>query len=548
MFVPSATHRYVRSAIQKLLSITFKARWAGSDTKHRQQGNQLWMTYRECLHVAKTVFGSEDDPMCAEFLAMVDSHIVGRKDNGKDSRRIEVMEFMHLAVVGYHHARPDEDATVTSSLKNERSAPQHYQAKHASTPASSAGLPTAPRPRTPQTVQYNPGASQPQTNYAPSSAPAKIFFTGDDTDLPGALDDFLASLQRDRLALEQMQQQFGQVADDYGEAGDDDAYYDEYKQYSDQPFTGQPQSLANYLSGSSYPAMPGAYSMGNDPDFLYSSDVAAAERRPPRHEGAGVTADGADEGEDGERSTRHRDGAGYGIGADYYAYQEQLKNEALDYERFASNLYKDTPHVQRNDDGGDSGDNGAATRFGDHEVDPETGTLGRQRIEAFGWLLFTDIVCVCAEMLIQMGQEIAYEEMGGFLDELLSSSDTAVRLPDEVLNEVREEMQIALEEKVSSTEVRCCNFPPRNSTPCFLNTRVQVNVMLDGLPPMEPSAFQQTIVSILGSEEVQNEMLSLMTLLLTYATQTLQEDSNAQGDADGNAEDSAGDNAENSEG
>lgn len=50
--------------------------------------------------------------------------------------------------------------------------------------------------------------------------------------------------------------------------------------------------------------------------------------------------------------------------------------------------------------------------------------------------------------MLQLGQEVAYEEMSDYLDELLSSSDVAVSLPDDVLNEIREEMQIALEEKV----------------------------------------------------------------------------------------------------
>ena len=47
-----------------------------------------------------------------------------------------------------------------------------------------------------------------------------------------------------------------------------------------------------------------------------------------------------------------------------------------------------------------------------------------------------------------MGQEIANEEMSEYLDELLSSSDVAASLPDEILNEIREEMQFTLEDKV----------------------------------------------------------------------------------------------------
>lgn len=57
--------------------------------------------------------------------------------------------------------------------------------------------------------------------------------------------------------------------------------------------------------------------------------------------------------------------------------------------------------------------------------------------------------------------------------------------------------------------------------------------MLDGLPPMQPSAFQQTIKSILATDEVQNEMTSLMTLLLTYTLERFQGDGDdEEGDGD----------------
>jgi hypothetical protein len=42
----------------------------------------LWLSYRECLQIAKTVFGSEQDPMCREFMHIIESQLVGRKRSG----------------------------------------------------------------------------------------------------------------------------------------------------------------------------------------------------------------------------------------------------------------------------------------------------------------------------------------------------------------------------------------------------------------------------------------------------------------------------------
>lgn len=58
---------YVRSVIQKLLNVTFRARW-GSDALKGGGPDRLpkplWLSYRECVAVARTVFGTDGDPMC----------------------------------------------------------------------------------------------------------------------------------------------------------------------------------------------------------------------------------------------------------------------------------------------------------------------------------------------------------------------------------------------------------------------------------------------------------------------------------------------------
>ena len=40
---------------------------------------------------------------------MIDRHVRGRKLGKNDSRRIEVYQFLHVALVGYHETRPAED-------------------------------------------------------------------------------------------------------------------------------------------------------------------------------------------------------------------------------------------------------------------------------------------------------------------------------------------------------------------------------------------------------------------------------------------------------
>ena len=107
---------YMRSIIQKLLNVSFHKRW-GSGEANRGSADrtpkQLWLSYRECKQVARTVFGNEDDAMYSDFMNVVESQLVGKKSQGSqpDSRRIEVTQLFHLAIVAYHETRPDEEGT-----------------------------------------------------------------------------------------------------------------------------------------------------------------------------------------------------------------------------------------------------------------------------------------------------------------------------------------------------------------------------------------------------------------------------------------------------
>lgn len=102
---------YVRSVVAKQLHVTFKTRWAKSDGPGRQP-KSLWLSFRECVSVAKIVFGDANDVMCRDFLSIVTPQMVGQKGDGigvADTRRIDITQFLHLAVVGYHQTRPQDD-------------------------------------------------------------------------------------------------------------------------------------------------------------------------------------------------------------------------------------------------------------------------------------------------------------------------------------------------------------------------------------------------------------------------------------------------------
>mgnify|MGYP005990980443 CR=1 FL=1 len=112
---------YVRSVVQKELRFTFRSRWTelgksalGADKTPKA----IFMSHRECVLVARVVFGSETDPLFRTFMALVESRLQsgpsttstrsGRATGG-DNRRIEVMQFLHLALTEYHDTRPADE-------------------------------------------------------------------------------------------------------------------------------------------------------------------------------------------------------------------------------------------------------------------------------------------------------------------------------------------------------------------------------------------------------------------------------------------------------
>lgn len=96
---------YVRSVIANVLHINFRGRWSRLDGPGRQTPQALWMSHRECVQVARVVFGAGNDTLCKEFLALITPQMVGQKTDQGDSRRIDITQFLHLAVVGYHQTQ-----------------------------------------------------------------------------------------------------------------------------------------------------------------------------------------------------------------------------------------------------------------------------------------------------------------------------------------------------------------------------------------------------------------------------------------------------------
>lgn len=149
---------YVRSVTQKELNINFRARWsegrtgagagaggsprtvrdgaggAAADGSSSTAGGgsnmpaPVYLTFRECAVVSRVAFGNEADPLYKTFMAMIERNMTatasasasssGAVGGGKagaggkgDKRRIDVTQFLHLALVEYHETRPAEEGS-----------------------------------------------------------------------------------------------------------------------------------------------------------------------------------------------------------------------------------------------------------------------------------------------------------------------------------------------------------------------------------------------------------------------------------------------------
>jgi len=109
---------YVRSTIQKEIGINFRAHW--SELGRKSLEDTVWLSFSSCVKVSRVVFVSESDPLFRVFMDMIEArdpetgkykHLHGNVTRKSDTRRIEVIQFLHLALAEYHSTRPAEGET-----------------------------------------------------------------------------------------------------------------------------------------------------------------------------------------------------------------------------------------------------------------------------------------------------------------------------------------------------------------------------------------------------------------------------------------------------
>jgi len=108
---------YVRSVIQKELKIDFRSRWSEigrGGASRTGTPHPVFLNQQECRTVARVVFGSESDPLCRKFLRVVEEQLTA-----SGSRRIEVMQYLRLAVDDYHDSRPADGEEVVGMATGE---------------------------------------------------------------------------------------------------------------------------------------------------------------------------------------------------------------------------------------------------------------------------------------------------------------------------------------------------------------------------------------------------------------------------------------------
>jgi hypothetical protein len=100
---------YVRSVIAKVLHISFKARWQKKFDGVNGTPKSLWISFREAAHVARIVFGQDNEALFVDFMRLITPQMVGEKTAAGDSRKIDITEYLHLSVVGYHQSQSQQN-------------------------------------------------------------------------------------------------------------------------------------------------------------------------------------------------------------------------------------------------------------------------------------------------------------------------------------------------------------------------------------------------------------------------------------------------------
>lgn len=111
---------YVRSVLAKVLHISFKARWAKKFDGVSGQPKALWISFKEAAHVARIVFGSDNEGLFRDFMRLITPQMVGEKTASGDTRRIDITEYLHLSVVGYHQSQQNQNPSQGTFFGNFR--------------------------------------------------------------------------------------------------------------------------------------------------------------------------------------------------------------------------------------------------------------------------------------------------------------------------------------------------------------------------------------------------------------------------------------------
>mmetsp|Transcript_3092 Transcript_3092/g.4755 ORF Transcript_3092/g.4755 Transcript_3092/m.4755 type:complete len:680 (+) Transcript_3092:79-2118(+) len=215
---------YVRSVVAKQLHVSFKTRWAKTDGPGRQP-KSLWLSYRECVNVARAVFGDANEGMCRDFLAIVSPQMVGQKapadGTGGDTRRIDITQFLHLAVVGYHQTRPPAEGEEGYGGTGAVPTDPGYTAR------------SMPGEVVPPVPSVAPSGGEYMSRFAPRpvALEEENAYSRDSYKSSSMLDEeYLSRLQRDReemMAMQRQMQMMGGDVDDIGEGigGDTSAFF-----------------------------------------------------------------------------------------------------------------------------------------------------------------------------------------------------------------------------------------------------------------------------------------------------------------------------------
>ena len=100
---------YVHSVVEKELAVNFVNRWTSASRGKARMPEPLYLSFKECQIIGRVVFGDEKHPLYQAFMQMLQGHLTGKVTKRRDERKIEVTQFLHVALVEYHETRPAED-------------------------------------------------------------------------------------------------------------------------------------------------------------------------------------------------------------------------------------------------------------------------------------------------------------------------------------------------------------------------------------------------------------------------------------------------------